>query len=81
MTKEEVEISPWDDLKAHPSTFLTTRLNKMMPWPFPMGKAASEGKELWWEKGTHLQLCVIIHCKLGVGNSIEHADYYYKRSF
>ncbi|UOH80780.1 hypothetical protein LQV05_003439 [Cryptococcus neoformans] len=55
-TKKEVEISPWDDLRAHPSTFLTTRLNKMMPWPFPMGKAASEGKELWWEKGTHLQL-------------------------
>ncbi|OXG18761.1 hypothetical protein C366_02872 [Cryptococcus neoformans Tu401-1] len=55
-TKEEVEISPWDDLRAHPSTFLTTRLNKMMPWPFPMGKAAREGKELWWEKGTHLQL-------------------------
>ncbi|ODO05181.1 hypothetical protein L198_01870 [Cryptococcus wingfieldii CBS 7118] len=45
------EPSPWDDLRAHPSAFLTTRLNKMMPWPFPMGKASSGGKELWWEKG------------------------------
>ncbi|WVF68706.1 hypothetical protein IAT40_003478 [Kwoniella sp. CBS 6097] len=47
------EPSPWDDLRAHPSTFLTTRLNKLMPWPFPMGKAARAGggSELWWEKG------------------------------
>ena len=80
-TKKEEEISPWDDLRAHPSAFLATRLNKMMPWPFPMGKAASEGKELWWEKGTHLQLCAIVHYKFRAGNSIEHADYYDKGSF
>ncbi|KIR24965.1 hypothetical protein I307_05073 [Cryptococcus deuterogattii 99/473] len=55
-TKKEEEASPWEDLRAHPSAFLTTRLNKMMPWPFPMGKAVKGGKELWWEKGTHLQL-------------------------
>ncbi|KIR80887.1 hypothetical protein I306_02344 [Cryptococcus gattii EJB2] len=55
-TKKEEEDSPWEDLRAHPSAFLTTRLNKMMPWPFPMGKAVKGGKELWWEKGTHLQL-------------------------
>lgn len=80
-TKKEEEISPWDDLRAHPSAFLATRLNKMMPWPFPMGKAAREGKELWWEKGTHLQLCAIVHYKFRAGNSIEHADYYDKGSF
>ncbi|WVQ96241.1 hypothetical protein IAU59_003345 [Kwoniella sp. CBS 9459] len=46
------EPSPWDDLRAHPSAFLTTRLNKLMPWPFPMGKAGrGNGPELWWEKG------------------------------
>ncbi|OCF37016.1 hypothetical protein I316_00920 [Kwoniella heveanensis BCC8398] len=45
------EPSPWDDLRAHPSAFLTTRLNKLMPWPFPMGKAGRAGGELWWEKG------------------------------
>ncbi|WWD04989.1 hypothetical protein V865_003060 [Kwoniella europaea PYCC6329] len=45
------EPSPWDDLRSHPSAFLTTRLNKLMPWPFPLGKAKREGNELWWEKG------------------------------
>nr|XP_018262235.1 uncharacterized protein I303_05251 [Kwoniella dejecticola CBS 10117]OBR84393.1 hypothetical protein I303_05251 [Kwoniella dejecticola CBS 10117] len=45
------EPSPWDDLRAHPSAFLTTRLNKLMPWPFPMGRASRKGNELWWEKG------------------------------
>ncbi|WVQ83022.1 hypothetical protein IAT38_005160 [Cryptococcus sp. DSM 104549] len=50
--KPPEEPSPWDDLRAHPSAFLTTRLNKMMPWPFPMGKAGRAGPELWWEKGT-----------------------------
>jgi hypothetical protein len=45
------ESSPWDDLRAHPSAFLTTRLNRMLPWPFPMGRAATEGNELWWESG------------------------------
>lgn len=64
-TKKEEEISPWDDLRAHPSAFLATRLNKMMPWPFPMGKAAREGKELWWEKGTHLQLGHFNRVRLG----------------
>ncbi|KIR68639.1 hypothetical protein I314_01060 [Cryptococcus bacillisporus CA1873] len=55
-TKKEEEVLPWEDLRAHPSAFLTTRLNKMMLWPFPTGKAVKGGKELWWEKGTHLQL-------------------------
>ncbi|WVO12688.1 hypothetical protein L204_100294 [Cryptococcus depauperatus] len=50
------EPSPWDDLRAHPSAFLTTRLNKLMPWPFPMGKATAVGKELWWEKGMPLHV-------------------------
>ncbi|KAK6908071.1 hypothetical protein I203_102072 [Kwoniella mangroviensis CBS 8507] len=45
------EPSPWDDLRSHPSAFLTTRLNKLMPWPFPLGRARREGNELWWEKG------------------------------
>jgi hypothetical protein len=47
----EPEPTPWDDLRAHPSAFLTTRLNRMLPWPFPMGKAARMGTELWWESG------------------------------
>lgn len=55
-TKKEEEVLPWEDLRAHPSAFLTTRLNKMMPWPFPMGKAVKGGKELWWEKGKSLQV-------------------------
>lgn len=59
-TKKEEEVSPWEDLRAHPSAFLTTRLNKMMPWPFPMGKAVKGGKELWWEKGKNLQVWAII---------------------
>ncbi|WVW84804.1 hypothetical protein I302_106839 [Kwoniella bestiolae CBS 10118] len=45
------EPSPWDDLRSHPSAFLTTRLNKLMPWPFPLGRANRVGNELWWEKG------------------------------
>jgi len=51
--KEEKEPEPtvWDDPRAHPSAFLTTRLNRMLPWPFPMGRAANEGNELWWESG------------------------------
>lgn len=50
-TKKEEEVSPWEDLRAHPSAFLTTRLNKMMPWPFPMGKAVKEGKSYGGRKG------------------------------
>nr|XP_019012869.1 uncharacterized protein I206_02365 [Kwoniella pini CBS 10737]OCF51650.1 hypothetical protein I206_02365 [Kwoniella pini CBS 10737] len=49
--EEEKEPSPWDDLRSHPSAFLTTRLGKLMPWPFPMGQANRKGNELWWEKG------------------------------
>jgi hypothetical protein len=30
---------------------LTTRLNRMLPWPFPMGRAKEKGPELWWESG------------------------------
>ena len=44
--------SPWEDLRAHPSAFLTTRLNRAAMWPFPMGKAGKTGPELWWESGT-----------------------------
>lgn len=47
----EAEPTPWDDARAHPSAFLTTRLNRMLPWPFPMGKAKAVGPELWWESG------------------------------
>ena len=50
--EEPEEPSPWDDLRAHPSAFLTTRLNRYMPWPFPMGRASAKGNELWWESGT-----------------------------
>lgn len=53
--KEEVsepEPTPWDDLRAHPSAFLTTRLNRMLPWPFPLGPASNKGQEVWWESGT-----------------------------
>ncbi|KAK8858692.1 hypothetical protein IAR55_002921 [Kwoniella newhampshirensis] len=51
--KEEkpAEPSPWDDSRSHPSAFLTTRFEKMVPWPFPLGKADRGGNELWWEKG------------------------------
>ena len=49
--EKEPEPSPWDDLRAHPSAFLTTRLNRFLPWPFPMGRAAPVGPELWWESG------------------------------
>lgn len=49
--KKEPESNPWDELRAHPSAFLTTRLNRLVAWPFPMGKAAAVGNELWWESG------------------------------
>ncbi|KAK7326159.1 hypothetical protein VNO80_33234 [Phaseolus coccineus] len=49
--KKEAEPSPWEEMRAHPSAFLTTRLNRMIPWPFPMGRAAKVGNELWWESG------------------------------
>ena len=48
---KDPEPSSWDDLRAHPSAFLTTRLNRYLPWPFPMGQAAAAGPELWWESG------------------------------
>lgn len=48
---KDPEPSPWEEMRAHPSAFLTTRLNRMIPWPFPMGKAAKVGNELWWESG------------------------------
>lgn len=48
----EREPTPWDDERAHPSAFLTTRLNRYLPWPFPMGNASKKGNELWWESGT-----------------------------
>jgi len=52
--KKEVkakEASPWDEMRAHPSAFLTSRLNRLLPWPYPMGKASAKGNELWWESG------------------------------
>jgi len=52
--KKEVKAknpSPWDEMRAHPSAFLTSRLNRLLPWPYPMGKAAAVGNELWWESG------------------------------
>ena len=54
--EKEHEPTPWDDLRAHPSAFLTTRLNRLLLWPFPMGKAARTGNEVWWESGqpTHV---------------------------
>jgi len=48
---KEKEPSPWDEMRAHPSAFLTSRLNRLLPWPYPMGKAAAVGNELWWESG------------------------------
>lgn len=51
---------PWDDPRAHPSAFLTTRLNPPALWPYPMGKSGSkDGSELWWESGTPLHVYVI----------------------
>ena len=52
--KEEkpAEPSPWENPLAHPSAFLTTRLNRMLPWPFPLGPASTHGPEVWWESGT-----------------------------
>jgi hypothetical protein len=54
--------SPWDDLRAHPSAFLTTRLNRAAMWPFPMGRAADVGPELWWESGTPSHVYVYSSC-------------------
>ncbi|EIW73465.1 hypothetical protein TREMEDRAFT_59633 [Tremella mesenterica DSM 1558] len=58
--KEEKEAakdeSPWDDLRSHPSAFLTTKFNRALPWPFPLGRAADRGTELWWESGTPAHL-------------------------
>lgn len=48
--------NPWDEMRAHPSAFLTSRLNRLMPWPYPMGKAAPVGNELWWESGVPHQM-------------------------
>ncbi|WRT67895.1 uncharacterized protein IL334_004869 [Kwoniella shivajii] len=53
---DDKDPSPWDDLRSHPSAFLTTRLNKIMPWPFPVGRAKRLGSELWWEKGMPLHV-------------------------
>ncbi|WVO18988.1 uncharacterized protein IAS62_000264 [Cryptococcus decagattii] len=50
-TKKEEAVSPWEVLRAHPSAFLPTRLNKMMPWSFPMGKAVKEGRSYGGRKG------------------------------
>jgi hypothetical protein len=49
--EKKVEPSPWEEMRAHPSAFLTTRLNRLVAWPFPMGKATALGTELWWESG------------------------------
>lgn len=49
--EKKPEPSPWDELRAHPSAFLTSRLNRLIPWPYPMGKATAQGSELWWESG------------------------------
>ena len=48
---KEKEPSPWDEMRAHPIAFLTSRLNWLLPWPYPMGKAGAVGNELWWESG------------------------------
>ncbi|KAL7423018.1 Structural maintenance of chromosomes protein 6 [Cryptotrichosporon argae] len=52
--KDEAGAAPsaWDNLRAHPSAFLTTRLNRPALWPFPMGFAGKERRELWWESVT-----------------------------
>jgi hypothetical protein len=49
--EKKPEPSPWDEMRAHPSAFLTSRLNRLLPWPYPMGKATTMGNELWWESG------------------------------
>ena len=49
--EKPAEPSPWDDPLAHPSAFLTTRLNRLLPWPFPLGPASTHGPEVWWESG------------------------------
>ena len=49
--EKKEEPSPWEEMRAHPSAFLTTRLNRLVAWPFPMGKATALGSELWWESG------------------------------
>ncbi|RSH94387.1 hypothetical protein EHS25_004190 [Saitozyma podzolica] len=41
----------WENASAHPSAFLTTRDGKPRLFPFPLGKAGAETKELWWEAG------------------------------
>lgn len=40
-----------ENTSAHPSAFLTTRDGKPRLFPFPLGKAGAETKELWWEAG------------------------------
>ena len=53
--KEDAKASkptPWDNELSHPSAFLTTRFNRLLPWPFPLGKAGNDGPEVWWESGT-----------------------------
>lgn len=62
-TKKE-ESSPWDEMRAHPSAFLTSRLNRLLPWPYPMGKAAAMGNELWWESGVPAHVYVLITARL-----------------
>lgn len=56
--KPDPPPDPWSDMRSHPSAFLTTRLNRLMPWPYPMGKAATSGNELWWESGVPHHVCV-----------------------
>ena len=32
--EKKPEPSPWDEMRAHPSAFLTSRLNRLLPWPY-----------------------------------------------
>lgn len=79
-TKKEGAVSPWEVLRAHPSAFLPTRLNKMMPWSFPMGKAVKEGRSYGGRKG-HTSTWSHYSITVGNSNSIGHVDIHYKWSF
>jgi hypothetical protein len=47
-----------ENASAYPSAFLTTRDGKPRLFPFPLGKAGAETKELWWEAGNSAHVWV-----------------------
>ena len=51
-SKDGPPPDPWEDERSHPSAFLTTRLNRLVPWPFPLEWARKGERGVLGEWGT-----------------------------